>query len=185
MLSEINYGKFLKRKPRQHIKKQQRHHFANKGPYKVTVFSSSYIRMWDLDHKEGWVLKDWCFRTVVLEETLESSLDGKEIKPVNPRVKQPCLLIRRTDAEAQIPWPPDMKSQLTGKDPNAGKGWGQEETGVTEDKKIVCHHWLNEHEFEQTPRDSDGSLSIFPWRAAVHEVAKRRTRFSDWTIKVK
>ena len=76
--------------------------------------------MWDLDHKEGWVLKDWCFWTVVLQKTLESSLDGKEIKPVNPRVKQPYLLIRRTDAEAQILWPPDMKSQLTGKDPDAG-----------------------------------------------------------------
>ena len=128
--------------------------------------------MWDLDHKEGWVPKNWCFWTVVLEKTLENSLDSKETKPVNPKVKQPWILIRRTDAEAPILWPPDTKSQLTGKDPDAGKDWGQEEMGVTEDEMTVCHHWLNGHEFQQTPRDSDGSLSIFLWCAAVHEGRK-------------
>ena len=108
----------------QHIKKQ-RHHFAIKDPYSQSyVFSSSPVRMWELDHKEGWVLKNWCFGIVVLEKTLESCLDSKEVKPVNPKGIQPWILIARTDAEAPILWPLDAKSQLIGKDPSAGKDWG-------------------------------------------------------------
>ena len=89
-------------------------------------FSSSHVWMWELDHKEGWVLKNWCFHTVVLEKTLESPLDSKEIKPVNPIGNQPWIFIGMTDAEAEAPifWPPDVKSQLTGKNPDAGKDWG-------------------------------------------------------------
>ena len=92
--------------------------------------------MWELDHKEGWELKNWCFWTVVLEKTLESPLDCKEIKPVNPKGNQPWLFIERTDAEAEAPilLPPDAKSWLTGKDPDAGKDWRQENKGMTEDE---------------------------------------------------
>ena len=115
--------------PRQHIKKQ-RHHFPNKVRIvKAMIFSSSHVRMWELDHKESWVLKNWCFRTVVLEKTLESPLDSKEIRPVNPKRNQPWLFLGRTDPEALILWTPDTKSWLIGKDCDAGKDWGQEEKG--------------------------------------------------------
>ena len=88
--------------------------------------------MWELDYKESWALKNWCFRTVVLEKTLESPLDSKEIKPVSPKGNQPWIFIEKTDAKVPILWPPNVKSQFTGKDPDAGKDWGQEEKGVTE-----------------------------------------------------
>ena len=104
----------------------------------------------------------WCFWTVVLEKTPESPLDCKEIKPVNPKGNQPWIYIGRTDAEAEAPilWPPDAKNQLIGKDPNAGKDWGQEEKRVTEDEMAGWDHWLNGHEFEQTPEDSEGQGSL-------------------------
>ena len=108
-------------KPRQHIKKQ-RLYFANKGQYSQSYgFSSGHVRMWELDHKEGWTLKNWCFWTVVLEKTLESPLDCKEIQPVHPKGNQHWIFIGRTDAEAPILWPPDVKSQVIGKDSDAGK----------------------------------------------------------------
>ena len=113
--------------PRQHIKKQ-RHHFANKGPSSQSYgFSSSHVWMWELDHKEGWALKNWCFWTVVLEKTHECPLDSKEIKPVNLKGNQPWVFTGRTDAEAEAPilWPPHEKSQLIGKDLDAGKDWRQ------------------------------------------------------------
>ena len=117
-------------KLRQHIKRQ-RHHFPNKGSYNQSCgFSSSHVWMWELDHKDGWAPKDWCFQIVVLEKTLESPLDCKEIKPDNPKGSQPWIFIGRTDAEAPILWPPDAKSWLTGKDPAAGKGWRQKEKGL-------------------------------------------------------
>ena len=123
-------------KSKQHIKKQ-RHHFANKGPNNQSYgFSSSLVWMWDLDHKEGWVLKNWCFQAVVLEKTLESPLDCKEIKPVNPQGNQPWILIERTDAEAPILWPANAKSWLIGKDPDAGKGWRQKKKRVAEDEMV-------------------------------------------------
>ena len=98
--------------------------------------------MWELDHKEGWTLKSWCFWTVVLEKTLESPLDCKKIKPVNPKGNQPCIFIERTDAEAETPilWPLDAESQLIRKDPDAGEDWGQEEKGVIEDEMVGWHH---------------------------------------------
>ena len=97
-------------------------------------------------------MKNWCFQIVVLEKTLKSPLDCKEIKPVNPKGNQPWIFIRRTDAEAEAPilWPPDVKSQLTGKDPDAGKDWKQEEKGTTEDEMAGRHHWLDGRQFEQT-----------------------------------
>ena len=108
----------------------QRHYFSDKGPYSQSYgFSSSHIRMWELDHKEGWVPKNWCFQTVVLEKTLESPLGCKEIKPVN-KGNQPWIFILRTDAETPILWLPDRKSHLKGKDLDAGKDWGQQEKGM-------------------------------------------------------
>ena len=115
-----------------------------------------------VDHKEGWVPKNWNFQTVVLERTIESPLNSKEIRPVNPNRNQPWIFIGRTDAETEAPilWPPDTKSQLTVKDSDARKHWGQKEKGVTEDEMIGWHHWLNGHEFEQTWGDGEGQGSL-------------------------
>ena len=114
--------------PRWHIKKQ-RHYFANKGPYNKSYgFSSSHIWMWELDRKEGWAPKNRCFQTVVLEKILESPLDCK-IKSVDPKGNQPRILIGRTEAEVPILWPPDVKSQLTGKDPDLSKLEGKRKRG--------------------------------------------------------
>ena len=114
--------------------------------------------MWELDRKEGWVLKNWCFQIVVLEKTPESPLDSKEIKPVNPKGNLPWILIGKTDAKAEAPilWPPDAKNWLIGKDPDAGKDWGQEERVMTEDEMIGWHHRLDGQELEQTLGDSEG-----------------------------
>ena len=102
-----------------------------------------HVWMWELDHKEGWALKNWCFWTVVLEKTLESPLECKQIKPVNPKGNQLWIFIGRTDAEALILWPPDAKSWLIGKDPDAGKDWWREEKGTTEDETVGWHHGQN------------------------------------------
>ena len=121
---------------RQHIKKQ-RHHFADRGPYSQTCgFSSSHAHMWELDHKEGWALKNWGFWIVMLGKTFENPLDCTDIKAVNPKGNQPWIFIGRTDAEAEAPivWLPDVKSRLIEKDPDAGKDWGQEEKGETENE---------------------------------------------------
>ena len=122
--------------------------------------------MLELDHKESWVPKNWCFWTVVLEKTLESPLDCKEIQPVHPKGNQPWISIGRTDAEAEAPirWPPDANNWLTGKDPDAGKDWRQEEKGTTEDKMIGWHHQLEGHEFEQAlgVGEGQGSLACCP-----------------------
>ena len=122
--------------------------------------------MWELGHKVSWALKNRCFWTVVLEKTLESPLDCKEIQPVHPKGNQPWMFIGRTEAEAPILRPPDAKSQLIRKDSDAGKDWGQEEKGTTEDEMVWWHHWLNGHEFEQALGDGEwqGSLESFsPW----------------------
>ena len=135
--------------PRQHIKKK-RHYFANKGPSSQGYgFSSSHVWMWELDNKESWML-NWCFWTEVLEKTLESPLDFKEIQPVNPKGNQSWVFIGRTDAEAETPilWPPDVKNWLIWKDPDARKDWRWEEKGMTEDEIVGWHHWLNGHEFK-------------------------------------
>ena len=124
--------------PRQHIKKQ-RQYIADKAFSTQSYgFSSSHVWMWELDYKESWAPKNWCFQSVVLEKTLESSLDCKEIKPVHPKGNQPRIFIGKTDAEAETPilWPPDAKNWLIGKDPDAGNDWRQKEKGMTEDEMV-------------------------------------------------
>ena len=149
--------------------KKQRHHFANKGPYNQSYdFSSSHVRMWELDHRQGWALKNWCFQILVLVKTLESPLDSKEIKPVNPKGNQRWIFIGRTDAEAETPilWPPDAKNWLIGKDPDVGKDWRQEEKGMTDNKMVGWHYQLDGHKFEQALGVGDGQGSLAccsPW----------------------
>ena len=136
--------------------------------------------MWELDHKEGWVPKNWCFQTVVLEKTLESPLNSKEIQPFHPKENQPWIFVGRTDIEAATPilWPPDAKNWLVGKDPDAGKDWGQEEKGTTEDERVGWHHWLNGHDFEQTRGDSEGQGGLV---CCIHGVTNSQTWLDDWT----
>ena len=112
-------------------------------------FSCSCVWMWELDYKESWAPKNWCFWNVVSEKTLESPLDCKKIQPVHPKGDQSWVFIERTDVEAETPvfWPPDAKSWLIWKDPDAGKDWEQAEKGMTEDEMVGWHHWLNGHEF--------------------------------------
>ena len=150
---------------------------------KAMFFPSSLVWMWELDHKESLALKNWYFQTLVLEKTLESPLDCKEIKPVNPKGNQSWIFIGKTDAEADAPilWPPDVKSWLVGKAPDAGKYWRQEEKGATEDEMVGWHHWLNRHEFEETSRDSEGEGSLAccsPWGCKEWDT---QTRMSDET----
>ena len=133
------------------ILKCREHYFANRGLSGQSYgFSSSHVRMWELDYKESWAPKNWCFLTVMLEKTIESPLDCKEIQPGNPKGNRSWIFIGRTDVEAETPilWPPDAKSWLTGKDPDAGKDWGPEDKGTTEDEMVGWYHRLNEHEFE-------------------------------------
>ena len=157
-------------KPRQYIK-NQRHHFAYKGPCSQSCdLSSSHVWMWELDHKEGWALKNRCFHIVELEKTLQSPLDSK-IKPVNPEGNQSWIFIGRTDAEIEAPviWPPDAKTQHIGKVTDTGKDSEQEKKGTTENKMVGWHHWLNGHELEQThSEDGEGQGSLVccsPWVA--------------------
>ena len=123
--------------------------------------TASSVWMWHLDHKEGWVRKNWCFWTVVLEKTLESPLDCKKIQPIHPKGNQPWILIGRTDAEAEAPilWPPDGKNWPIGKTLMLGKIEGEEQ-GTTEDEMVGWYRWLNGHEFEQTPEDGEGQGSL-------------------------
>ena len=128
-------------------------------------------------HKEGWVLKNWCLQTVVLEKTPESPLDSK-IKLVNSNGNQPWIFIGRADAEAEAPilWPSDAKRRLIGKDPDAWKDWKQKEKGTTEDEMFGWHHWLNGHEFEQTPGDGEGQGSLVccsPWGCKESDTTER------------
>ena len=117
-------------------------------------FSSSHVWMWELDCEESWVPKNWCFWTVVFEKTLESPLDCKEIQPVHSKGDQPWVFFGRNDAKVETPvlWPPHPKSWLIGKDSDAGRDWGQEKKGTTEDEMAGWHHWLDGHEFEWTLR---------------------------------
>ena len=131
-------------------------------------FSIGHVWVWGLDYKESWMPKSWCFWTVVLEKTLESTLDCKEIQPVHPKGNQSWVFIGRTDAEAETPilWPPHVKSWLIGKDPDTGKDWAQKEKGMTEDEM---------GELQELVMDREA------WRAAIHGVAKSWTRLNDWT----
>ena len=135
--------------------------------------------MWELDCEESWVPKNRCFWTVVLEKTLESPLDFREIQPIHSKGDQSWVFFGRNDAEAETPvlWPPHAKSWLIGKDSDAGREWGQEKKGTTEDEMAGWHHWLDGHEFEWTQGVGDGQGGL----ACFYGVAKRRTRLSDWT----
>ena len=137
-------------------------------------FFSSHVCMWELDYKEGWAPKNWYLWTVVLEKTLESPLDCKEIKPVNPKGDQPWIFIGRTDAEAEAPilCSPTVKSWFIGQDHDAGKDWRQEEKGTTEDKMVGWHHWLNGHEFEQSLGDGEGQRSLAYCSPSGHRVTQ-------------
>ena len=161
--------------PRQHIKKQSQ----------CYGFSSSHIWMWELDCKESWVLKNWCFGTVVLENTLESPLDCKEIQPVHPKGDQSWVFTGRTDVEAETPilWAPDVKSWLIWRDPDVGKDWGREEKGMTEDEMVGWHHQLDGHEFGWTPGVGDGQGGLVccsPWGRKELDT----TEWLKWTERV-
>ena len=167
--------------PKQLIKKQK-HYFANKVPSSQSYgFSSSHVWMWELNHKESWVPKNWCFWTVVLKKTLESPLACKEIGAVNPKGNQSWIFIGRTDAEAETPVlrPPDAKNWLLGKDPDAGKDWKQEK-GTTEHEMVGWHHRLDGHEFEQAPGVGVGAGRK---PGVLHSVVSQRVRH-DWTTEL-
>ena len=136
--------------------------------------------MWELDCEESWVLKNWCFWTVVLEKTLESPLDCKEIQPVHSEGDQPCDFFGRNDAKAETPvlWPPYVKSWLTGKDSDAGRDWGQEEKGTTEDEMAGWHHWLDGRGSEWTRGVGDGQGGLV---CCDSWVVNSGTQLSDWT----
>ena len=146
---------------------------------KAVFFSSSHVWIWELYHKEGWAPKNCCFWTAVLEKSLESPLDWKEIKPVNPKGNHSWIFIGRTDAEAEAPvlWPPDVKSRLIRKGPDTGKD-GRQEKGTTEDEMVGWHHQLNGHDFEQA---REFMMDKEACRASVHGVAKSRPWLSNWT----
>ena len=167
-------------KPRQCIK-ESRHHFANTGLYSQRYgFSSSHVWMWELDHKKGWALRNWCFRIVILEKTLESPLDSKEIKPKgNPKGNQAWIFTGRTDAEAEAPilWPPDAKSRLIGKDLDVGETEGKRRRGRQRIRwldSITDSSDLNLSQLQETVEDRKA------WCAAVHGVKKSQTRLRNW-----
>ena len=161
------------------IIKKQRCYFANKGlSGQGCGFSSSHVWMWELDYKESWAPKNWCFWTVMLEKTLESPLDYKEIQPVHPKGDQSWVFTGRTDVEVETPilWPPDANNWLIWKDPDAGKDWGQEEKGTTEDEMVACHHRLDGHGFVWTPGVGDGQGGLVccsSWRRRELDTTER------------
>ena len=168
--------------PREHTKKQ-RYYFANKGPSSQSYgFSSAHVWMWELDCEESWAPKNWCFWTVVLEKALGSVLNSKEIQPVHPKGTQSWISIGRTDIEAETPilWPPDVKSWLIWKDPDAGKDWRQEEKGMAEDEMAGWHHRFNGYEFEWTPGVGDGQEGLVCCSLWGHKESDMTERL-NWT----
>ena len=162
--------------PRRHIEKQ-RHYFANKGPSSQGYgFSSGHVWVWELDYRESWTLKNWYFWTAVLEKALESPLDCKQIQPVHPKGDQSWVFIGKTDVEAETPilWPPDVKSWLIGKAPDAGKDWGQEEKGTTEDE-ITDSIDMGLGGLQELVMDREAWPCCSPW------VSKSQTLLSNWT----
>ena len=161
----------------------QKHYFANKGPSSQGYgFSSGHVWMWKLDCEEGWAPKNWCFWIVLLEKTLESPLDCKEIQPVHSEGDQPWDFFGRNEAEAETPvlWPPHAKSWLVGKDSDAGRDWGQEEKGTTEDEMAGWHHRLDEHESEWTPGVGDGQGGLACCHSWGHKESDT-TEQLNWT----
>ena len=146
---------------------------------KSNAFSRSRVWMWELDYKESWAPKNWCFWIVVLEKTFESPLDCKEIKQVNPKGNQSWISLEGLLLKLKLQYFDHLMRKTIGKDPNAGKDWRQEEKGTTEDEMVGWNHWLNGQEFEQAPGGGDGQGSRLPC-AAVHGSAKSQTRQSDW-----
>ena len=168
--------------PRWHIEKQ-RHYLANKGLSSQGYgFSCGHVWMWELDCEEGWALKNWCSWTVVLEKTLESPLDCKEIQLVHSKGDQSWVFIGRTDAKAEAPivWPPHVKSWLIGKDSDAGRDWGQEEKGMTEDEMAGWHHRVNGHEFGWIPGVGDGQGGLACCNSWGHKESDTTERL-NWT----
>ena len=164
------------------VDRKQRHCFANKSPSSQGYyFSSNHVWIWELEHKESWAQKNWCFWTVVLKKTLESPLDHKEIQTVHSKGDQSWVFIGGTDVEAETPilWPLDAESSLIWKDLDAGKDWGQEEKGRTEDEMVGWHHWHNGHVFGWILGVGDGQGGLV--YCAVHGVPKSWTRLSNWT----
>ena len=156
--------------------------FPTKSTLSNYAFSSSHVWMWELDYKERWAPNNWCFSTVVLEKTLESPLYCKEIQPIHPKGEQCWVFIGRTDIEAETPilWPPDEKSWLIGKDPHAGKHWGQEEKVMTKDEMVGWHHRLNGHGFGWTPRVGDGQGTLVCCSSQGHKELEM-TEQLNWT----
>ena len=170
-------------KLRQHITKQ-RHHFADKGLYGQSYgFSSSHVWMWELDNKEGWAPKNWCFQIVVLEKTPEGPLDSKEIKPVKPKGNQCWIFIGRAEDEAEVSilWAPAVKSRLIGKDLDAGKDWGQKEKRETEDEMVRWHHRFNGHGLRQTSGDGErrkpGVLQSVGSQRVRHDMVSKQQQY--------
>ena len=165
-----------------HIQKQ-RHYFANKGSSSQGYgFSSGHVWMWELDCEESWEPKNWCFWTVVLEKSLESPLDCKEIQLVHPKGDHSWVFFGSSDAKAETPvlWPPHAKSWLIGKDSNAGRDWGQEEKGTTEDEMVGWHHWLDGREFEWTLGIDDGHRGLACCNSWGHKESDTTERL-NWT----
>ena len=159
------------------------HYFVNKGPSSQGYgFPSGHVWTCELDYKESWVPKNWCFWTVVLEKTLERPLDCKEIQPVHPKGDQSWVFIGMADVEIETPilWPPDVKSWLIGKDPDAGKVWGQEEKGTTGDEMVGWHHRLNGHGFGWTPGVGDGQGGLACCGSWGHKESDT-TEWLNWT----
>ena len=167
-------------KPRPSILKQ-RPYFAHKSPYSQSYgFSSSHLWMWELDHKEGWMLKNWCFRNVMLEKTLESPLYSNDIKPVKLKGNQPGIFIKRINAEAPIFWPSDENSQLIGKDSDAGKDQGQEQKVAAEDETVREHHHSKDMSLNKLWGDSEGQGILVCCSPCI---ANSQTLLSEWTSK--
>ena len=159
------------------------YYFVNKGPSSQACgFSSGHVWMWELDYKESWVQKNWCFWTVVLEKTVESPLDSKEIQPVHPKRDQYWVFIGRTYFKAETPiiWPSDAKNWLIWKDPDAGKDWEQEEKGTTEDEMAGWHHWLDGRESEWTLGVGDGQGGLVCCDSWGHKESDMTERW-NWT----
>ena len=185
------YGTAAKTVIRGKFRVKKRHYFAKKCPSSQSYgFSSSHVWMWELNYKESWALKNWCFWTVVLEKTLESPLDCKGIKLVNPKGNQSWIFIGRTDAEAEaetpILWPPDAKNWSIGKAPDTGKDWRQEEKETTEDEMVGWHHWLDRRESEWTLGVDDGQGGLAccsSWGCKVRHDWVTELNWNKWLMK--